>query len=589
MSINQVPRLLNARSRQLGTGLLRSPDLPFWIAASTGVVLSAILGFFLHGGMHGLYVDDYTEKAWAFDFMSAKWKLNLIPQFHIRSLAHIFSANTLNAIPEHELPARLLIVAIHCLNVFLIGSLAYKLTRSLVVGINASAFFLFPIFANEALLWFDTAVANTISLALLLIGFHCLLSCRSPKEDLRLFCCGVGAWILMVLFYESGLFTLLLLPAFFGLSQEHSIRRDVKIWISALLASFIPIGIYLAMVVRTDPDVISRGGTTLNWEFILTQRVPAVAGRIWWLLSDWGVRGPLKEAFRLGWHEWMALPYGRLLITSLLIGVCLTAMLLPRCHGFTPSTSHLLKLVAISCGWIGLGFVPIILVKSQIVEVRTLYVPSVGLALCAAAVSGLLVRLLGRWQHTAARAVLVVAGLWVVVGALTMAGLVRTYELRWDLDQRQVAAMQRFLSETSPSEFLWLMPVGLDEQSVGTYWGRNTTLDRYLFGVFETPWSARDGIYLKYGSRKVQVLASNRWVPLRVNSLWRYDSREIISLTVQGHEIPVSEFVPFTYQHSRVILLNPLEIGSSVVNLPLVKQLSAKGLPTQPAHLESDQ
>jgi hypothetical protein len=58
-----------------------------------------------------------------------------------------------------------------------------------------------------------------------------------------------------------------------------------------------------------------------------------------------------------------------------------------------------------------------------------------------------------------------------------------------------------------------------------------------------------------------------------------------------GQEIPISKLVAFTYQNGHVILRNPLDIGGSgtpdsTVELPLVEQLSAKGLSTQPADLE---
>jgi hypothetical protein len=570
-----------------------SHDIAFSITAFITTILIITIGFFLHGGTHGLYMDDYTERAWAFDFAHSAWKLNLTPQFHIRPLAHILIANLANAIPKYEFSLRMIIALIHLLNVFLIGKLAYRLTGSYFVAYISGSSFLFPIFANEALLWFAASIANTVSLFLLLIGFHCFLSCRSRTQDMRLFCCGVGAWIIMVLFYESGLFTLLLLPVVLATAHRNNIWRLAGVWIPALAACYIPIGAYVAVVERTDPDVASRGGVTLNLDFILLYRIPDVGRRLWWLLTDWGIHGPLHEAFKLGWREWIALRYAPALLTVSLLGLCLIALLFPVRRETTPASLRLLQLAAIGCIWVALGLLPIALIKSQIVEIRTLYIPSVGFAFGLAAVSGLAVRLFYRWREFAVRTALSLAAVWVFLSSVTMAGLVRTYQLRWNLDQKQVAALEPVISKISTSQSIWLLPVGLDERSVSAYWGRNAALDMYLYGVFETAWSSVDAIRLKDGDRNIHDVTSNRWVPLRIGSLLLSDSGEISTIAIHGQKIPVQQLVPFTYEQGLVTLLNPLEIVSSgdtdtAVDLPIVRQLSATGLPVRPARLEFD-
>src|ERR1700733_10588405 len=62
---------------------LQSSNALFWSITCVTVGLAVIIGFFLHGGTHGLYMDDYSEKSWAFSFTEARWKLSLSPQFHI--------------------------------------------------------------------------------------------------------------------------------------------------------------------------------------------------------------------------------------------------------------------------------------------------------------------------------------------------------------------------------------------------------------------------------------------------------------------------------------------------------------------------
>ena len=291
-----------------------SQCLAFWASLATAAILTAIIGFFLHGGMHGLYNDDYSEKAWAFDFARASWKLNLRPLSHIRSIAHILIANLSNAIPRHEFTLRITVLAIHFLNVVLLGKLARRLTQSFFVGIIASAYFAFPIVASDAVLWFSNSIANTISLCLLLIGFHCLLSCRSLRNNFILFASGVGSWILMVFFYEPGLFTILLLPLFAGMAYPGRTQLNRKISILGLAGSYFPIGMYMLFVERRAPEFADRGGATLNLAFILSHRVPDVFRALVWLLTDWGLNGPLREAFKIGSHEWLGGPLGWVLI-----------------------------------------------------------------------------------------------------------------------------------------------------------------------------------------------------------------------------------------------------------------------------------
>jgi len=573
----------------------------FWSSACVTAGLAVIIGFFLHGGRHGLYLDDYTERAWAFDFAAGKWKLNLTPQFHIRPLAHILTANIGNAIPEHEFPVRIAIVAVHCLNVFLLGWLAYRLTGSFVVGTVSGTFFLFPIFGNEALLWFATSVSNTLSLTLLLIGFHCLLSCRSVKQDMLLFCCAVGAWILMVLFYESALFTLLLLPIALASTRRDHIRQQAAIWFPALLASAIPIGGYLALIERTDPDVISRGGATLNLGFILSRRIPEVSENFWWLVADKGrlpgfrfalISGPLREALRLGWRQWLSVPWGLTLMCSLLLGLCAIALFFPADLDQGPTASRLFKTAMIGLAWVALCLLPLILVKSQIVEIRTLYAPTAGFAMSVAALLGLAIHTLPRWRPLTIRSVVLMSGVVMFSTSLTMAGVVRTYQLRWYLDQKQLAALQPIISTLPVTQMLWLLPIELDEHSFSnTDRDRYAALEAYVYGVFETPYSGRDAVRLMARKQNAEAVTGNRWARPSMTSI-HYSEGRPTDILIKGMTVPIQQLLPFTYQQGRVILLNPLHISSpngkplEVIDLPLVQELTQEGIETEPCDFQ---
>ncbi len=566
----------------------------FGAAMGATALMVFALGFFLHRGATGLYMDDYSVKAWAFDFAANRWKLNLIPFYNywrVRPLAHIVLPNLANAIPQHEFPVRFGIVVIHILNVYLIAKLAQRVTGSLFIGITCGACAAFPIFANEGLLWFSVAIFNTFSLLFLLLGFHLLLSCRTFR-DLPLMVGGVVAWFLTLMFYESGLFIILLLPAFFSMLRVKDHRAARQVWASALAASFVPMIVYVGLVERNSSTVVGRGGGTLDIAFLFLHKIPDVARNVVWLVTDWGISGPLREALKLGWREWLAVPGGPLLIGASLLGICATALLFPVERDVMPASSHLWKLLLIGFAWIVLGLVPIVLVRSQIVEIRTLYIPSAGAAFSAAALSGLVVNLLRPWRRVAVRAMLLAAGTVTILSSLTMAGLVRTYQLRWYLDEEQVAALRDVISVEPPTKPLWLLPATLDERIVGAPGEQNATLNRYLFGVFEHEYSMHDAIRLKFGDRDIHAVTSQHWDKLHVTAVHQSKSGQVDTVTIQGEDVPVGRLVAFTYQRGELILLSPLEIMASngaspiIINLPLATEIMQKNIKVQPVRFQ---
>lgn len=562
-----------------------SAPILFWAVTGPTVLLVLTLGFFLHGGVMGLYVDDYSIRAWAFDFVKSKWDLTLIPFYSFwtwRPLTYLLVPNLANAIPQYAFWVRVGIVVIHFLNVCLLARLGQRLSGSLLVGIICGGYFIFPVFANEGLLWFTAAIQDTFCLLFLLVGFHLFLSCRS-FADLPLLVCGVVSWLLMVTFYESGLFTVLLLPVLFGVTQNDVRRTSRKLWVLALAASSVPICLYLWFGVRRSPFVIARGGATLDLGFILSHKVPAVARGFWWLLTGWGLFGPLHEAFIFGWREWRSAPGGLAFMAASIVGICLVVLLFPTDWDEVPPSSRLLKLILIGLGWMVLGLVPIVLVRSQVVDIRTLYVPSAGFALSAAAFSALAANL-GTRNAFLVRATLGFTGVVVFLTSLTMAGLVGTYQLRWKLDEQQVAAMRPVLASLPPPQPLWLLPVALDEHTVSKKWGRAKVLDAYLFGVFEHTWSATDAIRLKFGARDIQAVTAQHWDRLHLTAVRRSGEGHITEIVFQGEAIPIEHLVAFTYRQGELILLDPIEINdpdrnlSAVIDLPLIPQLAGKSL-----------
>ena len=568
----------------------------WWAALATTLVVAVTVGFFLRGGLHGLYMDDYTMKAWAFDFSKARWRLTLNPiDPNFRPLHSGLTPNLANALPDHELPLRLGIVVVHLANVFLLALLAHRLTGSRFVAVLSGAYFLMPIFANEALLWFTNAVPHTLALLFLLVGFHLLLRCRSLRQDLLLAGCAVIAWVVMVLFVESGLFTLLLLPVFVRMIRHRGEAVSRKAWILALLSTYAGLGIYMLFVLQGTIQIASRGGPTFDLAFIISQRIPQLARQLFWLVSEGGATGPLQEALMLGRLEWGSVPGGWLILAGLILGLCALPFTYPAHQETISEGRQTFTLIVVGLAWVGLALVPLMLLKTQVVAIRTLYTPSAGLALGVAGLLSLMVDRFGRWRNQGIRAALLLTGGILFLSTLTMAGLLRTYQLRWELDQRQLAALRTSVPTLPTPGPIWFVPVALDERSVSAHIGRETKLDRYLVGVFELPWSASAALDLEYGREDINTMTvypSNR---LHLTGLHRSERGRVTSIILQGRVIDVTQLLAFTYQRGRVIVLNPLEVSSSsgspptAIDLPLAAQVARKGAQVQSARFSLEQ
>lgn len=87
----------------------------------------------------GLYLDDYSLKNLAVDMVTGDrrpvfdWRSN--PNFPARLLTWVVLPQLAALVPDHELIARLLMVLVTGTNAFLLGFLAYKMTKSRIGGV----------------------------------------------------------------------------------------------------------------------------------------------------------------------------------------------------------------------------------------------------------------------------------------------------------------------------------------------------------------------------------------------------------------------------------------------------------------------
>lgn len=548
------------------------------------------LAYFLGGGLHGLYADDWPYKFSALDLAAGRWRLDL-DLVDYRPLGNFLTPNIGGTLPQFEAAVRIGIIAIHLANVLLLGLLGFRLTRSRLVGILSGAFFFAPIFANEGILWFTGAMFYTLPLFLLLLGLHLFLS--YPDHGLLFVIGACVAWLAMSLMIEAGIFVVLLAPIMSYVMPRKGSPPRARVWIAALGIFYLVVGAYLFFVLRTAPVTRGHGQPTLEPMVILTQRVPQTISNLVGSLTDPALLRGLNEASELGREEWLSTTSGWLLVACLVVGLAVMVFWLPLNSEEAVSRRACLFLVAMGLGWTILAVTPLFFIVGLGFTPRTLFFPLAGLSLALGGFVGWLTSLAGRWRQAAARAALLFAAIVLLYSSLTMAGLVKVYQLRWDLDQRQMADL-RATVPTLPDFQVWLMPTGLDERSVSTLWGKQTILDRALYGLFQVSWVSEPALQMEYRQPHISVIDRDNQGKAHLVGLDFAANGQIKTLIFQGSirrdEVPLSRFLPFTIRDGRAILLNPLTITQtdgtkSEVVLPLVNQAAKNGADVQKGNL----
>ena len=561
----------------------------FWSVLGVTTLLSVIVAFFVHGGLHGLYADDYVYKSMGADLVRTGWNLN----FNYRLLGNFFAELFAYGLPGSELAVRLALVALHLLNVGLLGLLAYRLTHSSFVAILSSAFFLIPVSADEALLWYTGAIFYLAPLCLLLVGFHLALT-RAAGRAQWLFALGAFlAWVVMLQFIESGFFVILLVPVLNRVRPAPA-RVERRVWLPLLVLTYALLGGYILLVLRTSAVVALHGTTSLDPFFVISQRVPQLLDSLLDRYSAWEPSGAFASAFQLGLREWWSAPSSRICLGLLALGLGSTATLFPRRTGDRPDPSNSGKLALVGLAWLALALAPVLFIVNLTISPRVLLFPMAGLALALAGLCGWVVDRLGRWSEIGARAALLVAGAVILVNALTLAGLVQVYRLRAELDAKQVA-MLRAAVPTLPDSQVWFLPLELNERSVSAYLGSSSVLDGYLYGLFEIPWAAEPALRMAYGQEQIGVIAkdAHRQVHLTQLSYWTKlgPSQLIFGEGPSQQQATLEQLFAFTFRQGHLVLLNPLTVSSSTtgnrmtLDLPLGARLTHSAAASQPFEL----
>lgn len=132
---------------------------------------------------------------------------------------------------------------------------------------------------------------------------------------------------------------------------------------------------------------------------------------------------------------------------------------------------------------------------------------------------------------------------WTLVNALGMAGVTRAYQARWEIDQRQLAALQAVVPVLSPVSPVWLWPVAVDRHSLDV--PNAGVLDGYFLSVYEISRTAKGAAQMLDLRRDVEVIARD------FNDTWDVAVVEtapdgtVTTLRVRGQRVPVAHLVAF--------------------------------------------
>jgi hypothetical protein len=550
----------------------------FSLSAIT-IVLGLATVLFSDGFRYGLYSDDYAHKKWAYDLEQGRWQPRLeLDQPYLRPIGQVIANNLANALPGQELLVRLLWAGVHIGNVLLASSFAYRLTQSRLVFAATGGFLLLPIPAHEALFWHSGAASALLGTTVALISVHLLLGAVSADRNWKLHAAlGLVMYGLIPQFYEQAATCLSILPLLVFVQRPISRKRILR----ALLILLVGVGLlYLHwfFILRHSDQVTFRGVVLPSLNALLSERLPSVLqGTFWKLYRAYGFSG-FVSAWELGIKRVLAFPPTVLAVPLAAIGAT-TAMIIAW-HQERRCPFHLrrtLALFMVGCVWFCSALVPALVTRYQIIESRMLYYPWVGLSFALSAGVALLTTKLRRHGSYA---LAVLLGCFFALQIPIMAGFGQVYKLRYEHDQRQLAALANAVPHL-PQGPVFLMPWQLDENFVTVAAPGHEVLERFLFGVFQTDWSARSSMRMLYRKPEFYAVTSSSWRKLNFEGI-RGEGTDA-ELIINGRVLPVNRTLAFSYRDGRAVIyvhvIVKLQDGHiAKIELPLAREVAAPGV-----------
>lgn len=568
----------------------------YWFCVAA-ISLGPFIALLSHGGVRGLYADDYAYKRHAVDLATGAWRPRLGDPF-FRPLSTTITLNLAAAIPDVETPVRIVWALMHLTNAALVGGLTYRILRSRLAAALSILLSLVPVSASESLLWHSGASGSGLGLTMFLLSIHLLLTAiQREKRWIAPACAGMFCVALMLLTYEQyavGMVSLPLFSIFTPHGQGKSRIENLDMFRRAGLLTVIGILIawlYWFLLLSRSPAIGSRGGLEFNVHDLFAVRVgEVVRGAAFLTVGEWGLGGMWRLAFRLGIDQASREP-----ITLVALGILIVTLIgmVASSGGLTSDdtmphsdTQARVGLFLIGISWSVLAFVPALIIRHQAVVIRMLYFPWAGLALSSAVLGESLHRVLARRHVGLGRIVIVAVASVYVVGILILAGFAHVYRFRAEHDQRQMSALIKAAPSLPRASEVVLLPIHLDERSVSHATGRDNRLDLYLEGAFERVWGAENIARIAYKHPDITAITATRWEHFHFTDMHKSPHGDVDEVVVNGRRVAAHQLLAFTYADDRVVLVNRLVLvdsnGTAVnVSLPLVDRVRTSGSAVQ--------
>jgi len=562
-----------------------------WAAlGSFGWLLTALicltLGYMLVW-QRGFYVDDYSNKLMAIDVLTGQWRpiwgMMRYSYFPVRVLGRLIPYNFAGLLSTHEFLVRAVSTFFIGVNALLLGWLIYRILGSRLAAVSSGWLFLMPIYAQEAMLW-ASAAPYVFAASFALLFLHLSWSALTrPQRAGRWIALGTLAFVTTLLFVEQFIFAAGLVPIF-GLTiaarrQTAScwalLRRSlyVLIWPLAVAA------IFYVLFYSNCELVNSRGGLDLSLAGIVERSLGDFKRLAWMTTSDWGQR-LTSDAFGIGIAVLLRSWKGMAL--SLAASVSLLPTVLAWRTGereYRPRYRVGLMVFCAGVTWFVVSLLfPGVLVKGQILEYRQLYFPTAGASVAVGALAWMAAK---RLRHLGCDKLFVATtGVLLLLGTICMLGYAQAFAVRSELDRRQIAALVRALPAQHLPENSYVVPFNNEER----LFGKDDSISRFLFGVFETPWSTHAALEEAYRRNDLQVITTNRWVPMQFSYMGDQEPSSN-QLGIQGVSVPLDRTVLFSYRAGSAFLIESLTITKSdgsqhTVQFPVARDLHRHGVPT---------
>lgn len=267
--------------------------------------------------------------------------------------------------------------------------------------------------------------------------------------------------------------------------------------------------IYILLLRATAPASV-RGGAQ---SFVTLSEAPARFKEMWVgltfsytsRLADAFIGGLLAGWARLG-SAWGMAAVGTVAVAGGLLLQVWMRERPARGPGHETRTGWLLAFAvsAIVCAWI-----PVLLIRGQIVEPRMMYAASVGLCIGVAVLLGMLLRASEGWRFgglvRGSTGVLVVLGAWM--GAVSLVGWQSSMQARTRADAAQTQQLANLYADVPPGTVF----VAVRDDFRAGKTGRGF-FDLVLLSWVATSWTTTPALQQAFGRDDVFATTSNHWV-----------------------------------------------------------------------------